>query len=118
MRQMKRSLTYLWTFGRLLKRLRGETPLIAVADQCGVDSTFLRTIEEGRRPIDEASARRILVKGFAMERQDIAKAILGLQLYDLGLRDNQLRLLVIDAITGGLTKRELVAFRAIRQPHS
>ncbi|HTE20977.1 MAG TPA: hypothetical protein VK689_21640 [Armatimonadota bacterium] len=95
---MRRSRTYLWSFYRLLKRLRGTTPLAALAEQCGCDERLLARLEAGHRPVDEATARDLLRRGFGLAKRDIDRFILGIQLYDLGLRDNDLRQLVLDLL--------------------
>jgi hypothetical protein len=86
------------SFGRLLRRLRGQTPLPTLAAQAQLDPEELSQIEAGRVPVDEILARRILKEGFALKKPDIDRLILGIQLYDLGLKDNDLRQLVIAVI--------------------
>jgi hypothetical protein len=90
--------TYLPSFYRLLKRLRGSTPLQVVAARSELDEALLHGIEAGRRPVDEALARHILLKGFALDPLDTQRLILGVRLFDLGLRDNLVRPLIADVI--------------------
>src|SRR5688572_22165982 len=86
------------SFGRLLRRLRGETSLSTVAERAHFDELYLAQVEEGEVAVDEATAGQILRESFDLNRSDTDRLILGIQLYDLGLRDNQLRQLVIDLI--------------------
>lgn len=90
------------SFGRLLRRLRGHTALEAVAALAHLDAEYLGLVEAGRITPDETRARHILTNGLALNRQDTDRLILGLQLYDLGLTDNDLRQLVIAAIQNQL----------------
>jgi hypothetical protein len=83
------------SFGRLLRRLRGKTPLATIAHRCQLDLQYLENVEAGRVLLDETMARTILRDGFDLHRQDINRLVLGVQLYDLGLKDNDLRRLVI-----------------------
>jgi transcriptional regulator with XRE-family HTH domain len=92
------------SFGRLLRRLRGRTPLPELAARTGLEEPYLSQIETGAIVPDEAVVRQILHDGFQLDRKDIHRLILGLQLYDLGLKDNELRQLVIAVI-----RRELPA---------
>jgi len=59
---------------------------------------LLRAIETRRKPVDEALARQILTEGFALDPLDTERLIIGVRLYDLGLRDNAIRPLVADVI--------------------
>lgn len=86
------------SFGRLLRRLRGQTPLTALAPLTRLAREELERIEAGRERVDEALARRLLKDGFALKKPDIDRLILGIQLYDLGLKDNEIRQLVIAVI--------------------
>jgi transcriptional regulator with XRE-family HTH domain len=95
-------MTPLPSFGRLLRRLRGRTPLADIATRMDLHEPYLMEIETGAQRPDETLARRILREGFALPRKDIDRLILGLYLYDLGLKDNDLRQLVI-----ALIRREL-----------
>ena len=92
------------SFGRLLRRLRGRTPLSEVAARAGLNEEYLTNLEAGEVPVDETLARQILRDGLDLHRKDINRLILGLHLYDLGLKDNDLRQLVI-----ALIRRELPA---------
>src|SRR4051794_19674563 len=83
------------SFGRLLRRLRGKTPLATIAQRCQLDLPDLEDVEAGRVLLDEMMTRTILRAGFDLHRQDINRLILGVQLYDLGLKDNDTRQLVI-----------------------
>jgi hypothetical protein len=87
------------SFGRLLRTMRGVTPLVEIADLTRLDEPYLARLEGGRTFADEVMVRHILTKGFGLARAEVARLVLGLQLYDLGLRDPELRLLVIDLIT-------------------
>jgi hypothetical protein len=90
------------SFGRLLRRLRGKTPLLTIARRSQLAADYLGNVEAGQVPIDETMARHILRHGFDLHRQDTNRLILGLKLYDLGLKENDLRQLVI-----GLIRKEL-----------
>jgi transcriptional regulator with XRE-family HTH domain len=94
----------LTSFGRLLRRLRGRTPLSGIATRAGLDVNDLTRLESGDTVPDESLARQILRDGFALPRKDINRLILGVYLYDLGLKDNDLRQLVV-----ALIRRELPA---------
>jgi hypothetical protein len=83
------------SFGRLLRRLRGKTPLATIALRSQLDLQYLEAVEAGQVPPDEPMARTILRDGFALHRQDINRLVLGVQLYDLGLKDNNFRQLII-----------------------
>ncbi|HSC20951.1 MAG TPA: helix-turn-helix domain-containing protein [Solirubrobacterales bacterium] len=85
-------------FGRLLRRLRGRTPLPEVAHRMQLAASELTEIEAGRVPVDRPTARRLLRRGFALPRMDVERLILGVELYDLGLKDNEIRQLVIAVI--------------------
>lgn len=108
------------SFGRLLRTLRGVTPRAEIADRTRLDEPYLARIEGGRTLADEVMVRHILAKGFGLARIDVARLVLGLQLYDLGLRDPELRLLVVDLITKSIPVRvreELVAlYRGYTKP--
>jgi transcriptional regulator with XRE-family HTH domain len=86
------------SFGRLIRRLRGETPLLLVAQRLGLAPEYVAQVEAGQVLVDPETARRLLRQGFAVHRQDVGRLILGVQLYDLGLRDNEIRQLVIGVI--------------------
>src|SRR5438105_5388472 len=86
------------SFGRLLRRLRGRTPLTTVAQQAQLEWDDLVRIEAGQAAVDERMARHILQRGLRLRRKDINRLLLGLKLYDLGLRDNDIRQLVIAVI--------------------
>src|SRR3954447_24961652 len=72
------------SFGRLLRKLRGSTPLAALAQRTALDTGYLGSLEAGRRVADEFVARLILGQGFELEAEDVTRLILGVQLYDLG----------------------------------
>ena len=100
------------SFGRLLRKLRGTTSLATLAQRTALDESYLASVEAGRRVADEFVVRHILTKGFALDRGDTQRLVLGIQLYDLGLRDNDLRQLVVDLImktTPGKTREQLRA---------
>lgn len=90
------------SFGRLLRRLRGRTPLPEVAQRMRLAAHELTEIEAGRVPVDRATARRLLRRGFALPRPDVERLILGVELYDLGLKNNEIRQLVIAVIRNEL----------------
>jgi hypothetical protein len=91
-------LDQLKSFGRLLRRLRGHTPLTTVAAQSQLDADYLAKVEAGEVPVDLPTARHILRSGLTLSRKDTNRLLLGLQLYDLGLKDNEIRQLVIAVI--------------------
>ncbi len=99
------------SFGRLLKRLRGQTPLETIGERTGLDPEQLVAIEAGRVRVEEAQARQILKQGFALPRPDIDRLLLGIQLYDLGLKDNDMRQLVIAIIAKELSATHLDELR-------
>src|SRR4051794_15699920 len=84
MRPRKRPPTYLWSFGRLLRKMRGSIPLDELAARTGFDGEYLKSLEAGRLPADEFIARHVLSRGFRLGRDDVDRLILGIQLYDLG----------------------------------
>ena len=86
------------SFGRLLRRLRGKTALEMMAQHAELDPADLAQIEAGHRVVDQGVASRILQRGLGLPRKDAHRLILGLHLYDLGLKDNDLRQLVIALI--------------------
>ena len=90
--------THLPSFYRLLRRLRGDTPLQIIAARCELEEAFLRGIEAGRTRVDEAIASHILLKGFELDPLDTRRLVLGVRLFDLGLRDNAIRPLIADVI--------------------
>lgn len=87
------------SFGRLLRKMRGSTSLTEIADRTTLDESYLARVEGGRAVADEFVVRHILAKAFDLERRDITRVVLGIQLYDLGLRDSDLRQLTVDLIT-------------------
>jgi hypothetical protein len=86
------------SFGRLLKRLRGTTSLEQLSERTGRTPEELTQIEAGQLAVDEREARQLLKQSFALPRTDVDRLLLGIQLYDLGLKDNELRQLVIALI--------------------
>jgi transcriptional regulator with XRE-family HTH domain len=86
------------SFGRLLRRLRGKNPPAEMASRMGIAEHELAQIEAGELPVDRATARRLLRRGFVLPRPDIERLILGVELYDLGLKDNDIRQLVMAVI--------------------
>jgi len=91
---------YLQSFGKLLKRLRGDTSFETLAERAGLDPIYLENVEAGRTPADAAVALQVFRKGFGLSRSDAQRLLLGVQLYDLGLKNNDLRQLVVDLILG------------------
>lgn len=81
-----------------MRRLRDQTPLEEIAARGGLDLDLLQNVEAGRKPVDEFLARQILADGFGLEAPDIDRLIVGVRLYDLGLRDNAIRPLIADVI--------------------
>jgi|SRR6266511_2490630 len=86
------------SFGRLLKRLRGQTSLETMAERAGLEADYLAQVEAGQILVEEKLARQILRRGFDLHRPDADRLLLGIQLYDLGLKDNAIRQLVIAVI--------------------
>lgn len=86
------------SFGRLLRKLRGTTPLEELTMATKLEPGYLASIEAGRTVPEEVVARHILRQGLGLDRVETARVILGIQLYDLGLRDADFRQLVIDLI--------------------
>jgi len=86
------------SFGRLIRTMRGQVPRHEIAERIGVESAYLEAIETGKITPDEQVAKRILRRGFELDTAETQRAILGIQLYDLGLHDNDLRQLVVDVI--------------------
>jgi hypothetical protein len=86
------------SFGRLLKRLRGQTPLETIGDRAGLEADYLAQVEAGEVVVEEKQARQILRRGLALPRPDTDRLLLGIALYDLGLKDNAIRQLVIAVI--------------------
>jgi transcriptional regulator with XRE-family HTH domain len=93
------------SFGRLLRKMRGSTPLRELAQRAGLSYSYLSNLEAGRKIASEERARQILRRGFDLEEPDTTRLILGVQLYDLGLRDNDFRQLVIDLIIDSVPTR-------------
>jgi len=94
------------SFGKLLKRLRGKHSLSQIAERSDLDADYLANVETGRPLIDVALARTILERGFELDPLDVTRLILGVQLYDLGLTDNDFRQLTIDLMLK-LTPKEV-----------
>jgi hypothetical protein len=86
------------SFGRLLKRLRGQTPLETLGERTGLDPASLAQVESGKVVMEESQARHLLRQGFDLPRSDVDRLLLGIQLYDLGLKENAVRQLVIAVI--------------------
>jgi hypothetical protein len=55
-------------------------------------------VEAGQVLVEEKLAWQILRRGFDLPRPDADRLLLGIQLYDLGLKDNAIRQLVIAVI--------------------
>ncbi len=75
------------SFGRLLKRLRGQTSLETMAERAGLEADYLAQVEAGQILVEEKLARQILRRGFDLHRPDADRLLLGIQLYDLGLKE-------------------------------
>lgn len=88
------------SFGRLLRQMRGTTPLEEIARRTRRELLYLQDIEARRLIPDAKIANQILMRGFELDEADSRRAILGIQLYDLGLKDNDIRQLVIAVING------------------
>ena len=102
------------SFGRLLKRLRGgNLPLAELARRTALDEQYLERIEAGRLVTEVVIVRHILFKGFRLERPYVQRLVLGIQLFDLGLRDNDLRQLTVDLITRRTPPRIREQIRAL-----
>jgi hypothetical protein len=93
------------SFGRLLRRMRGTTPLSTLATRTRFDEGYLASLEAGRRTADEFTVRHILSRGFELDNEDVSRLVLGIELYDLGLRDNDFRQLTIDLILKAVPAR-------------
>lgn len=104
------------SFGRLLRKMRGVTPLSTIAKRTAVDEGYLLSVERGQIIADELLVRQILRQGFDLDKHDTTRVVLGIALYDLGLRDSDLRQLVIDLITrdtpAGVRERAKRLFRS------
>lgn len=88
------------SFGRLVRTMRGQVPRAEIAERAGLEEAYLEDIESGRITPDERVASRLLRLGFALDTAETRRAILGIQLYDLGLKDNEIRQLVVDVMLG------------------
>ena len=87
------------SFGKLLRKMRGPQSLAELAKRTTFDERYLLALEAGRQVPEEFVVRHILRRGFGLSQRDASRFVLGVQLYDLGLRDTDLRQLVIDLIT-------------------
>lgn len=101
------------SFGRLLRKLRGTTPLATLAAQTRFEEGYLAGLETGRQVADEFVARHILSRGFDLSKPEVTRVVLGIQLYDLGLRDNDFRQLTIDLILKAVPARTREAIRGL-----
>lgn len=90
------------SFAQLLRRMRGKLPLQELARRARVPFGILERIAAGKQVPEEAQARQILRMGLELTPEDVERTLLGLRLYDLGLRDNGVRELVTDEILGRL----------------
>lgn len=111
------------SFAQLLRRMRGGLPLAELARRAKVPFVALERIATGEQIATEAQARQILGRGLELTPADVERVLLGLRLYDLGLRDNDVRQLVADEIHGLLPARMRARlFRLAREysqrPHS
>jgi transcriptional regulator with XRE-family HTH domain len=106
------------SFGRLLQKLRGPLTLSALARRTALDEHYLAGLETGRQTPDEFVVRHILTRGFGLDQPDTTRFVLGLQLYDLGLRDTDLRQLVVDLITKESPKKVVEQLRRIYRSYS
>jgi transcriptional regulator with XRE-family HTH domain len=86
------------SFAKLLRRMRGQVSIAELAEKAGVYPEALAKVEAGRLSPDEGMVRLILGRGLGLPREDVDRTGLGLRLYDLGLRDNDIRQLVIDVL--------------------
>lgn len=86
------------SFGRLLRQMRGTIPVARIAEQAGIDAGYLRSVENGQHVMPEILAYEILRQVFELTEREALRVLLGLQLYDLGLTDNELRQLVVDLV--------------------
>lgn len=93
------------SFALLLRRVQGNLTLEEIARRAHLALPLLEQITSGQREPDEAQARQILTRGLEMEPEDVERALLGLRLYELGLRDNDVRQLIADEIRGVLPVR-------------
>jgi hypothetical protein len=92
--------TYLKSFGKLLRRMRGRKSLATIAAQAEISAELLQDVESGHRPVEEDLARHILQRGFDLNDGDTTRVLLGVTLYDLGFTDNEFRQLAIDLQIG------------------
>jgi len=97
--------------------MRGTTPLKQIARKTRLDVSCLQSLETGRVLPDTALARRVLRRAFDVDQENAARLVLGLQLYDLGLRDNELRQLVIALIRKAIPERDQEEIRGIYRRH-
>lgn len=92
-------------FHLLLRRLRGTTPVEVIAARCEYPASTLRILERNRRPVTILEARYLLERGFELDRRDVDRLIVGIRLYDVGLRDNAIRALSTDSVLGTIPNR-------------
>lgn len=93
------------SFAQLLRRMCGRVPLTVLARRAQVPLQVLEGIAAGKQLPTESVARRILGRGLELSPEDVERTVLGVLLHDLGLRDNEVRQLVIAEILGTLPAR-------------
>jgi transcriptional regulator with XRE-family HTH domain len=86
------------SFGPLLRKLRGPVSQPEMARRLGISEGYLSKLETGRKVPAEARAHALLCLGFALPPKEATRLLLDVQLADHGLRDPELRQLVIDLI--------------------
>lgn len=86
------------SFRKLFRQMRASTPLATIAEYTGLSPDYLLRIEEGRLVVDAETASNLLLKGFGLTEAEVHRLILGVQLYDLGLRNADMRKIVTDLI--------------------
>lgn len=108
---------YLWSFGKLIRRMRGKASLTTLAALTQLDASELEQVEAGA-PVTELTGRIILKRGFKLNKADSDRLILGLKLYDAGLHDNDIRQLVIDWMSDTMPSRTRAALRRLYRSYA
>lgn len=86
------------SFGPLLRRLRGEQTRAHIARKMGITAGDLERLEAGRKTPPLPAACRLLCRGFGLTEEEAVRTYLELELFDYGLRDDELRGLAVDLI--------------------
>lgn len=101
------------SFGKLLRKLRGQIPLEEIGRKAFIPLDYLRAIERGDEVADQKLAARILTDAFALSSVDTRRLLVGIELYDLGLRDPEIRQLVADVIARRTPPKVVEALRRL-----